>query len=160
MMNKGMSRAVVCSALALASLAGANDPSLQFLSFGDDALRSGETVMNLVMLNDTDKTGAVCLDGTPGGFYFSPATNNANKDNWQIYFQGGGWCYDELDCWGRSNGNLGSSKGWAKTGSLGGLLSSDCEKNPDFCNFNRVWMVYCDGNSFSGNRDEPVSKGT
>ena len=88
MMNKGMSRAVVCSALALASLAGANDPSLQFLSFGDDALRSGETVMNLVMLNDTDKTGAVCLDGTPGGFYFSPATNNANKDNWQIYFQG------------------------------------------------------------------------
>ena len=26
----------------------------------------------------------------------------------------------------------------------------------DFCNFNRVWLVYCDGNSFSGNRDAPV----
>lgn len=30
------------------------------------------------------------------------------------------------------------------------------QKNPDFCNFNRVWLVYCDGNSFSGNRDEAV----
>lgn len=28
--------------------------------------------------------------------------------------------------------------------------------NPDFCNFNRVYMKYCDGNSFSGNRDEPL----
>jgi len=35
-------------------------------------------------------------------------------------------------------------------------MSSDCTKNPDFCNFNRVHMVYCDGNSFSGNRDEPL----
>lgn len=31
--------------------------------------------------------------------------------------------------------------------------------NPDFCNFNRVYMAYCDGNSFSGNRDEAVVVG-
>ena len=35
-------------------------------------------------------------------------------------------------------------------------MSDDCNSNPDFCNFNRVHMVYCDGNSFSGNRDDPV----
>ena len=35
-------------------------------------------------------------------------------------------------------------------------MSSDCETNPDFCNFNRVHIPYCDGNSFSGNVDEPV----
>jgi len=36
-------------------------------------------------------------------------------------------------------------------------MGDDCNKNPDFCNFNRVHMVYCDGNSFSGNRDEPIA---
>lgn len=35
-------------------------------------------------------------------------------------------------------------------------MDSDCDNNPDFCNFNRVYMAYCDGNSFSGNRDQPV----
>jgi hypothetical protein len=79
-----------------------------------------------------------------------------DTNNWQLYFQGGGWCYDEMDCWGRSNTGLGSSKSWKPTSSIGGILSDDCTKNPDFCNFNRVHMVYCDGNSFSGNRDDPV----
>ena len=35
-------------------------------------------------------------------------------------------------------------------------MSDDCTANPDFCNFNRVHMPYCDGNSFSGNRDDAV----
>lgn len=138
--------------------AGAFDADFVGLKFGDDAvLRSGtETIMNLQMLNDTLTTGAVCLDGSPGGFYFSAATAAANKNDWQIYFQGGGWCYDDKDCWHRSNSNLGSSKGWPTTASIGGLFDSDCERNPAFCNFNRVWLVYCDGNSFSGNRDAPL----
>eukprot|EP00294_Goniomonas_avonlea_P008479 CAMPEP_0114555252 /NCGR_PEP_ID=MMETSP0114-20121206/8651_1 /TAXON_ID=31324 /ORGANISM="Goniomonas sp, Strain m" /LENGTH=419 /DNA_ID=CAMNT_0001740367 /DNA_START=11 /DNA_END=1270 /DNA_ORIENTATION=- len=101
--------------------------------------------------------GAVCLDGTPAGFYFAPAWGDAaNANNWQIYFQGGGWCYDEMDCLGRSKGSLGSSTGWGPTSSMGGIMSSDCTINPDFCQFNRVHMAYCDGNSFSGNRDDPV----
>jgi len=39
---------------------------------------------------------------------------------------------------------------------IGGIMSDDCDVNPDFCNFNRVHMGYCDGTSFSGNRDEPL----
>ena len=46
---------------------------------------------------------------------------------------------------------------WPTTASVGGLLSDNCSKNPDFYNFNRVFMKYCDGNSFSGNRDAAVS---
>ena len=129
---------------------------LHGITFGEDAL-TNPGVMNLHMLNGTESSGAVCLDGTPGGFYFSAASSAEHAKDWQIYFQGGGWCYDEEDCWGRSSTNLGSSKNWAQTGSLGGILSSDCSKNPDFCSFNRVWLVYCDGNSFSGNRDQPVN---
>ena len=55
--------------------------------------------------------GAVCLDGTPGMFFFAPAANDADTANWEIYFQGGGWCYEEQDCWNRAKGNIGSSKG-------------------------------------------------
>ena len=113
-------------------------------------------VMKLHLLNDTESTGAVCLDGTPAGFYYSPAANADASKSWQIYFQGGGWCYDEMDCYGRSKNNLGSSKNWPTSASLNGIVSSDCKVNPDFCNFHRVWLAYCDGNSFSGNRDEPV----
>lgn len=36
-------------------------------------------------------------------------------------------------------------------------MSDDCKVNPDYCNFNRVHMAYCDGNSFSGNADMPIT---
>eukprot|EP01047_Picozoa_sp_COSAG01_P007582 COSAG01_NODE_289_length_19391_cov_119.323122_18_plen_116_part_00 len=49
--------------------------------------------MQLVMMADkglgTD-AGAVCLDGSDAGFYFSPGRGK-NVNDWQIYFQGGGW---------------------------------------------------------------------
>ena len=113
--------------------------------------------MQLHMMPDKAKDdGAVCLDGTAAGFYYSPATNATAAKSWEIYFQGGGWCYDKEDCWGRSSTGLGSSKSWAPTSSIGGIMSDDCTANPDFCDFNRVHMPYCDGNSFSGNRDDAV----
>ena len=39
-------------------------------------------------------------------------------------FQGGGWCYSEADCWGRSKGTLGSSHGLPATSRLGGIMGS------------------------------------
>lgn len=119
---------------------------------------SPNTAMRLHMMTDQGLSGrgAVCLDGTDAGFYFAPASDPKNANDWQIYFTGGGWCYDEMDCWGRSNGALGSSKSWQKTSSMGGLLSDNCDVNPDFCNFNRVQLMYCDGNSFAGDREEPL----
>ena len=88
------------------------------------------------------QAGAVCIDGSPAGFYFSPAVGNKNTNDWQLYFEGGGWCYDEEDCYGRSQKNLGSSTNWPPTKGGGGLISDDCSVNPDFCNFNRVYMAY------------------
>lgn len=38
---------------------------------------------------------------------------------------------------------------------MGGLLSSDCSVSP-LCNYNKIWMAYTDGNSFSGNLDAPI----
>jgi len=60
------------------------------------------------------------------------------------------------DCYGRSLGNLGSSaKLGATAPEIVGLLSPDCTVSP-LCNYNKVWLAYTDGNSFSGALDAPV----
>lgn len=111
--------------------------------------------MKLKILDNTATTGAICLDGTPGGYYYAPGSG-AGASKWVLFFQGGGWCYNEYDCWGRSKTALGSSKSWGPTMDIGGIMSDDCNSNPTFCTWNRVNMNYCDGNSFSGSRADPI----
>jgi len=109
--------------------AGAFSADFEGVTFGAKLSASGGTPMQLHMMPDKGLKGlgAVCLDGSDAGFYFAPATNAKNKNDWQLYFQGGGWCYDKEDCWGRSNTGLGSSAKWAKTSSMGGVMSDDCK---------------------------------
>ncbi|KAJ9467666.1 Pectin acetylesterase 3 [Diplonema papillatum] len=109
----------------------------------------------VLMTDEAASMGAVCLSGTPGGFYYGLGTG-ADVNNWLVYFQGGGWCYDERDCYNRSTTVLGNSSSWPATNTDSGLMSQDCTVNPTFCNFSIALMMYCDGNSFSGNRDAPV----
>lgn len=68
-----------------------------------------------------------------------------------------GWCSDEADCLTRSRTSLGSSSTWEQTLSYEGIMSDSCFVNPDFCNYNRVAMKYCDGNSFSSDRELVVN---
>ena len=56
--------------------------------------------------------GAVCLDGSDAGFYFRPATSNLHRRDFVLYFEGGGWCFNEFDCWSRTSTKTGSSKAW------------------------------------------------
>ena len=126
------------------------------VTFGSSVTDATPMQKHMMPDKGLSSAGAVCLDGSDAGFYFSAATSSASASSWQIYFEGGGWCYDENDCWGRSQGQLGSSKDWPPTVGAGGIMSSDCNVNPTFCSFNRVYLKYCDGNSFSGDRTEPV----
>jgi hypothetical protein len=76
--------------------------------------------MNLTFVSTAN--GAVCLDGSPAGYYVRA---DPNVDKWVIYIFGGakhdacclliglvsgGWCYDLNDCVGRASSWLGSSK--------------------------------------------------
>ena len=63
-------------------------------------------------------TGAACLDGSAYGHYFTPSPSGS--DQWTIFLQGGGWCYDENGCLSRSTMSLGSSKFFPQN-------STDCE---------------------------------
>ena len=41
----------------------------------------------LVMMHDAVEDGAVCLDGSPGGYYIRPGTD-ANSSKWVVFHQG------------------------------------------------------------------------
>jgi hypothetical protein len=106
------------------------------------------------------RSGASCLDGTPGGFYLRPS--KTNSPNWIVHFQGGGWCLDEQDCLERSKTDFGSSAHWpaeglpANDGRAHGALSSDPFVNPNFHDWNMVHINYCDGASYAGFKQDPI----
>ncbi|BBH02695.1 Pectinacetylesterase family protein [Prunus dulcis] len=63
---------------------------------------------------------------------------------------GGGWCNNVTNCLGRKNTRLGSSKQMLKAIAFSGILSNRKMFNPDFYNWNRIKVRYCDGASFTG----------
>ncbi|CAG5121807.1 unnamed protein product, partial [Candidula unifasciata] len=97
--------------------------------------------------------GAYCLDGSPPAYYyrFSPAVNF-----WIVYLPSGAWCVSEEDCYERSLTKLGSSHEAPNVLYYNGILSKDCKKNPDFCLWNVLVLLYCDGGSFLGNVSDIV----
>ncbi|XP_022757703.1 pectin acetylesterase 3 isoform X2 [Durio zibethinus] len=63
---------------------------------------------------------------------------------------GGGWCNSIRTCVFRKTTRRGSSKFMEKQINFTGILSNKAEENPDFYNWNRVKLRYCDGASFAG----------
>jgi hypothetical protein len=103
--------------------------------------------MQLHML-DPSTSRARCLDGSAYGYYFRRATDPSAANKYVIEMQGGGWCYDPGDCYGRTlpgyaGGAFGSSKNWTST--MGGYFA-------DNQGWNRVFLRYCSGASFTGSR--------
>lgn len=112
--------------------------------------------------NTVDEFNARCLDGSPGGFYYRPASTNASKHKWKLHFQGGAWCAGAASCAQRSQTSLGSSKLWKPTlgEAASGLMSASVNAkgqdvgNP-FGDWNFVWLAYCDGSSQTSDRADP-----
>lgn len=122
----------------------------------DISRRSYSNEATLILLKHGIKKGAVCLDGSPPGYYFREGYSGG-ENNWIIHFFGGAWCFDEEACLQRSKTVLGSSKLFPlHPPKLQGVLSSDPKTNPNFYNWNLAMLCYCDGASFSGYRLDPV----
>ncbi|CAD7945142.1 unnamed protein product [Amoebophrya sp. A120] len=94
-------------------------------------------------------------------------TTTDKKRNFIFYLEGGAWCESVEDCVARSETYLGSGKFLpekhenvffpARTSGIIPYLDSDCEEvNPEFCEFTKVIIHYCDGNSFTGQRKDVV----
>ncbi|GJP75463.1 hypothetical protein CLOP_g10976 [Closterium sp. NIES-67] len=108
----------------------------------------------VTIVNDTLGGLAVCLDGSPPGFHFQAGTGDG-ASKWVIFLEGGAWCDSIQDCHNRSLTKLGSSNQMQPYKFIG-ILSPDPEINPEFFSWNRVVVRYCDGASFSGNKNSPI----
>ncbi|CAL9086397.1 unnamed protein product [Musa textilis] len=102
----------------------------------------------MTLLHSAVAKGAVCLDGSPPAYHFSPGSGSG-ANNWLVHMEGGGWCRNVEQCLERKNNFRGSSN-HMKPLSFSGILGNSKNSNPDFYNWNRVKIRYCDGSSFTG----------
>ncbi|XP_038976343.1 pectin acetylesterase 8-like [Phoenix dactylifera] len=93
--------------------------------------------------------GAVCLDGSPPAYHLSPGFGSG-VNNWLVHIEGGGWCNNVTTCLARKSTRLGSSRQMVKQIAFSGILNNRQTFNPDFYNWNKVKVRYCDGSSFTG----------
>ena len=124
--------------------------------------------LNLIDLNKYPD--AKCLDGSAAGFWKYDGYSSG-KDKFFIHHQGGGWCINDEDCYQRSLMNLGSSITWENSvdcysGSTAqpcsydgndGMQSADPTENKLMYNWNKIFVGYCDGASFSGHVLSPIN---
>nr|GMD92230.1 pectin acetylesterase 8-like [Ipomoea batatas] len=120
-----------------------------------------------IIIQSAVAKGAVCLDGSPPAYHFSPGKDE-DASNWLIYLQGGGWCtsndaystpdFSVQSCPNRAAGELGSSVNM-KLFEFTGFFGTN-ENDTYFYKWNRVVIRYCDGGSFAGDveKPDPVTK--
>ncbi|XP_058083556.1 pectin acetylesterase 12-like [Magnolia sinica] len=114
-----------------------------------EAAANRPVMVGLSYVKGADELGAVCLDGTPSAYHLDRGFGSG-MDSWLVHLEGGGWCSDIKSCVGRKKNHLGSSNQMERVLRFTGILSNKAEENPDFYNWNRVKVRYCDGASFSG----------
>ncbi|XP_010529277.1 PREDICTED: pectin acetylesterase 8 [Tarenaya hassleriana] len=112
-------------------------------------LRTEGLFVNITYVKTAMAKGAVCLDGSPPAYHLDKGSGTG-INNWLIQLEGGGWCNNVTNCIARMHTRLGSSKQMAKQIAFSAILSNRKQYNPDFYNWNRVKIRYCDGSSFTG----------
>ena len=138
--------------LALASQTAARSLSLVLLPNKEVIMRvKAQLTDRLRGLFFQRAQGAVCLDGSPPGYYIGKGSGSG-YNKWILHQGGGGWCYSDQDCLERSETIYGSSTAWNSSVEIGGIFSNNKTINGQFYDWNVIYFMYCDGGSFSGYR--------
>ncbi|KAJ8623587.1 hypothetical protein MRB53_032116 [Persea americana] len=111
----------------------------------------------LTLIPGAAAKGAVCLDGTLPAYHLHRGFGSG-ANSWLIQLEGGGWCNNIRTCVYRKTTRRGSSNYMEKQIPFTGILSNKPEENPDFFNWNRVKLRYCDGASFTGEGQDKAAK--
>lgn len=114
-------------------------------------------MVGLTLIHGAGAKGAVCLDGTLPGYHWHRGYGSGAK-SWLIQLEGGGWCNNIRTCVYRKKTRRGSSTYMEKEIAFSGILSNKAEANPDFFNWNRVKLRYCDGASFTGDGEDKAAQ--
>ncbi|KAI4374046.1 hypothetical protein MLD38_012090 [Melastoma candidum] len=136
-------------------LPGLNDTALSLV--GTSAALSKPLMVGLTVVQGAGAKGAVCLDGTLPGYHLHRGYGSG-ANSWLIQLEGGGWCNTVRSCVFRKKTRRGSSAYMEKQLPFTGILSNRAEENPDFFNWNRVKLRYCDGASFAGDSEDKVAQ--
>ncbi|KAF5183323.1 Pectin acetylesterase [Thalictrum thalictroides] len=106
-------------------------------------------LVKMTLVPNAKAQGAVCLDGSLPAYHLDRGFG-AGARNWLLQFEGGGWCNDVKSCLERATTRRGSTLYMNKLEVFSGILSNNASLNPDFYNWNKVKIRYCDGASFAG----------
>lgn len=104
----------------------------------------------------------VCNDGTPGVFYYAPATRVEDRNKWIIFLQGGGSCNSGQKCaerWCSIDSNYGMDKMSSSLTKerIGGNGFLAPEVWNAFGSWNRVLIYYCSSDQWSGTQTNTLS---
>ncbi|WCJ26822.1 Pectinacetylesterase family protein [Euphorbia peplus] len=130
---------------------------VQYTSFNESKAYNGYLMVGLTLIQGAGARGAVCLDGTLPGYHFHRGYGSG-ANSWLIQLEGGGWCNSIRNCVYRKTSRRGSSRYMEKQLAFTGILSNKAQENPDFFNWNRVKLRYCDGASFSGDGENKAAQ--
>ncbi|KAJ6995732.1 pectin acetylesterase 12-like [Populus alba x Populus x berolinensis] len=114
-------------------------------------------LVGLTLIKSAAAKGAVCLDGTLPGYHWHRGYGSG-ANSWLIQLEGGGWCNSVRACVYRKTTRRGSSNYMEKQLAFTGILSNKAVENPDFFNWNRVKLRYCDGASFTGDSEHKAAQ--
>lgn len=131
--------------------------NLQTISSYGDSSAAAPLLVGLTLIQGAASSGAVCLDGTLPGYHIHRGYGSG-ANSWLIQLEGGGWCNTVRSCVYRKTTRRGSSKFMEKQLAFTGILSNKPEENPDFFNWNRVKVRYCDGASFTGDGEDKAAQ--
>ncbi|XP_054803177.1 pectin acetylesterase 12-like [Prosopis cineraria] len=131
-----------------------NETELSLLEFHEASFNGGKPLLvGLTLIQNAGTNGAVCLDGSLPGYHLDKGYGSG-ANSWLVNLEGGGWCNDVRTCVYRKKTRRGSSHFMEKEIPFTGILSNDAAQNPDFYNWNRVKIRYCDGASFAGDGED------
>ncbi|EPS71696.1 hypothetical protein M569_03061, partial [Genlisea aurea] len=121
--------------------------------------KSEGSFVGITYVDGAVEKGAVCLDGSPPAYHLDLGSG-AGANSWLVHVEGGGWCNNVTTCLARRDTRLGSSRRMATQIAFSGIFSNRPQFNPDFYNWNRVKVRYCDGASFTGDVEavDPATK--
>ncbi|GER56205.1 pectinacetylesterase family protein [Striga asiatica] len=119
---------------------------------------------NFVKLTHVDSgvaKGAVCLNGSPPAFALDQGFGSG-ANNWVVFIEGGAWCNSTSDCVERSRTIFGDSYNRSRI-YFEGILDSNQTFNPDFYNWNKVYvannLTFRGGRIFDAIMDELLARG-
>ncbi|KAB2630349.1 notum-like protein [Pyrus ussuriensis x Pyrus communis] len=137
---------------------GFNETEMALLEgYGESKVGANLLMVGLTLIGGAGAKEAVCLDGTLPGYHLHRGFGSG-ANSWLIQLEGGGWCNNIRTCVYRKTTRRGSSKYMEKQLVFSGILSNKAEENPDFFNWNRVKVRYCDGASFSGDSEDKAKE--